>query len=169
MNNWITIYYYFIINFPSFQTGTIEEKIFQRQAHKKALSSTVVDNNEDTLRHFSVSELRELFRLENTESDTHTRLKCSRCLNKIQIKNPPDTADCTSDLANWYHGWDKRNLADTVSVFFSYLEEFHFTKVELLGFETYLGHVEVYFVRFPSEVCLSGSEACQERRRGRRG
>lgn len=96
------------------QTGTIEEKIFQRQAHKKALSSTVVDNNEDTLRHFSVSELRDLFKLENTDSDTHARLKCSRCLNKIQIKNPPEEADCTSDLANWYHCWDKKGLADMV-------------------------------------------------------
>ena len=33
-------------------TGTIEEKIFQRQAHKKALSSCVVDNEEDVERHF---------------------------------------------------------------------------------------------------------------------
>ncbi|KAF2896347.1 hypothetical protein ILUMI_09810 [Ignelater luminosus] len=93
-------------------TGTIEEKIFQRQAHKKALSSTVVDMNEETERHFSAAELRELFRLEETESDTHIRLKCKRCLNKIQIKNPPDDADCTSDLINWYHCWDKKGLAD---------------------------------------------------------
>ncbi|KAF5291759.1 hypothetical protein FQA39_LY14247 [Lamprigera yunnana] len=95
-------------------TGTIEEKIFQRQAHKKALSSTVVDMNEETARHFSASELKELFLLEDTESDTHTRLKCKRCLNKIQIKNPPDNADCTCDLAEWYHSWDKRSLADIV-------------------------------------------------------
>ncbi|CAH0548716.1 unnamed protein product [Brassicogethes aeneus] len=94
--------------------GSIEEKIFQRQAHKKALSSTVVDMNEETARHFSASELKELFRLEETESDTHTRLKCKRCLNKIQIKNPPDEADCTSDLSNWYHCWDKKGLADMV-------------------------------------------------------
>uniref|UniRef100_A0A1Y1LRC4 DNA repair and recombination protein RAD54-like n=1 Tax=Photinus pyralis TaxID=7054 RepID=A0A1Y1LRC4_PHOPY len=95
-------------------TGTIEEKIFQRQAHKKALSSTVVDMNEEAARHFSASELKELFRLETTESDTHTRLKCKRCLNKIQTKNPPEESDCTSDLANWYHSWDKRGLADLV-------------------------------------------------------
>ena len=35
--------------------GTIEEKIFQRQAHKKALSSCVVDQEEDVERHFSLS------------------------------------------------------------------------------------------------------------------
>lgn len=57
-----------------FQTGTIEEKIFQRQAHKKALSSCVVDNEEDVERHFSLGELRDLFKLnEETISDTHDK------------------------------------------------------------------------------------------------
>uniref|UniRef100_A0A8C7ISZ3 RAD54 like n=1 Tax=Oncorhynchus kisutch TaxID=8019 RepID=A0A8C7ISZ3_ONCKI len=53
-------------------TGTIEEKILQRQAHKKALSSCVVDEEQDVERHFSLGELRELFHLnEETTSDTH--------------------------------------------------------------------------------------------------
>lgn len=52
-------------------TGTIEEKIFQRQTHKKALSNAVVDN-EDGERHFTTNELKELFKLdEKTLSDTH--------------------------------------------------------------------------------------------------
>lgn len=52
-------------------TGTIEEKIFQRQTHKKALSNAVVDNDEGE-RHFSTGELKELFKLnEKTQSDTH--------------------------------------------------------------------------------------------------
>ena len=55
-------------------TGTLEEKIFQRQAHKKALSSCVVDNEEDVERHFSINELRDLFTLnESTKSDTHEK------------------------------------------------------------------------------------------------
>lgn len=54
------------------QTGTIEEKIFQRQTHKKALSSTIVDNDENGERHFTKDDLKDLFRLdENTLSDTH--------------------------------------------------------------------------------------------------
>ena len=58
----------------SLQTGTIEEKILQRQAHKKALSSCVVDEEQDVERHFSLGELRELFCLsEDTVSDTHDR------------------------------------------------------------------------------------------------
>lgn len=52
-------------------TGTIEEKIFQRQTHKKALSNTVVDND-DSERHFNMSELKDLFKIdETTVSDTH--------------------------------------------------------------------------------------------------
>ena len=48
--------------------------MFQRQAHKKALSSCVVDQEEDVERHFSLAELRELFKLdEQTTSDTHDR------------------------------------------------------------------------------------------------
>lgn len=56
------------------QTGSIEEKIFQRQTHKKALSSTVVDQNEDSERHFTKDDLRNLFRIEeNCLSDTHEK------------------------------------------------------------------------------------------------
>lgn len=52
----------------------MEEKIFQRQAHKKALSSCVVDQEEDVERHFTADELRDLFRInENTRSDTHDK------------------------------------------------------------------------------------------------
>lgn len=51
--------------------GTIEEKIFQRQTHKKALSNTVVDQDEG-IRHFTMTDLKELFKLEElTLSDTH--------------------------------------------------------------------------------------------------
>ena len=46
----------------------------QRQAHKKALSSCVVDAEEDVERHFSLSELKDLFKYnEETLSDTHDR------------------------------------------------------------------------------------------------
>lgn len=96
-------------------TGTIEEKIFQRQAHKKALSETVVDQNEESLRHFTADDLKDLFRLEeNTLSDTHSKFKCKRCVNNIQVTLPPENSDCTSDISNWYHCADKKNIADMV-------------------------------------------------------
>ncbi|XP_029473413.1 DNA repair and recombination protein RAD54-like [Rhinatrema bivittatum] len=96
-------------------TGTIEEKIFQRQTHKKALSSCVVDEEQDVERHFSLGELRELFTLnEATASDTHDKFKCRRCVNGHQVRQPPAGTDCTSDLSQWNHCADKRGLPDAV-------------------------------------------------------
>ncbi|XP_037070372.1 DNA repair and recombination protein RAD54-like [Pollicipes pollicipes] len=83
--------------------GTIEEKMFQRQTHKKALSSCVVDNEEDVQRLFSVAELKELFKREDTICDTHDRLKCARCVNGVQFRGPPEDATCNSDLSQWHH------------------------------------------------------------------
>jgi DNA repair and recombination RAD54-like protein len=133
------------ISSPSYpQAGTIEEKIFQRQSHKKALSSCVVDEEQDVERHFSLGELKELFTLDETSlSDTHDRwvecplslsylhniemglvvttalssdprLHCRRCVNSRQVWPPPDGSDCTSDLAQWNHSTDKRGLQDEV-------------------------------------------------------
>lgn len=99
---------------PLPQAGTIEEKIFQRQSHKKALSSCVVDE-QDVQRHFSLGELKELFTLDGASlSDTHDRLRCRRCVNNHQVRPPPDGSDCTSDLAQWNHSTDKRGLRDEV-------------------------------------------------------
>ncbi|KAF4225352.1 hypothetical protein CNMCM6805_008597 [Aspergillus fumigatiaffinis] len=57
-------------------TGSIEEKIFQRQSHKQSLSSCVVDSAEDVERHFSLESLRELFQFKpETRSDTHDTFK----------------------------------------------------------------------------------------------
>lgn len=79
----ITLYIFttcigFVYRFIS--KGTIEEKIFQRQASKQALSSAVVDATEDAERHFSVDMLRQLFQFkENTLCETHETFKCKRC------------------------------------------------------------------------------------------
>ncbi|KAK8117783.1 recombinational repair protein [Apiospora kogelbergensis] len=84
-------------------TGTIEEKIFQRQSHKQALSSTVVDSADDVERHFSVDSLRELFQYRgDTRSDTHDTFKCKRCKpdGKQYIKAP---ALLYGDTSTWNH------------------------------------------------------------------
>lgn len=74
----------FVYRFIS--TGTIEEKIFQRQANKQALSSAVVDEKEDIERHFSVDALRKLFIFnEGTLCETHETFKCKRCKDGKQI------------------------------------------------------------------------------------
>ena len=93
--------------------GTIEEKIFQRQAHKKALSSCVVDQEEDVERHFSLSDLRDLFKLEtNTTCETHDKLKCRRCVAGVEVKPPPEDSDCNSDMSLWFHASSKKGLQD---------------------------------------------------------
>lgn len=64
-------------------TGTLEEKIFQRQLSKEGLQSIVDDKDEvNTL---SSKDLKKLFVLqEATESDTHDRLRCTRCKWRLQ-------------------------------------------------------------------------------------
>lgn len=84
-------------------TGTIEEKIFQRQSHKQSLSSCVVDSAEDVERHFSLDSLRELFQYRpGTTSDTHDTFKCKRCKSdgRQHIKAP---AMLYGDTSTWNH------------------------------------------------------------------
>jgi DNA repair and recombination RAD54-like protein len=83
-------------------TGTIEEKIFQRQSHKQSLSSCVVDSAEDVERHFSLDSLRELFQYRpNTTSDTHDTFKCKRCKGGRQFIKAP--AMLYGDTSSWNH------------------------------------------------------------------
>ena len=84
-------------------TGTIEEKIFQRQSHKQSLSSCLVDSADDVERHFSLDSLRELFQYKpDTRSDTHDTFKCKRCKpdGKQYIKAQ---AMLYGDTSTWNH------------------------------------------------------------------
>jgi len=59
-------------------TGTVEEKIFQRQLSKEGLQS-IVDDKEQ-VNALSTKDLRNLFKLRRgTPSDTHDKLRCERC------------------------------------------------------------------------------------------
>ncbi|KAI0664810.1 DNA repair protein SNF2 family [Cubamyces menziesii] len=90
----------FVYRFIS--TGTIEEKIFQRQANKQALSSAVVDEKEDAERHFSLDALRKLFLFnENTLCETHETFKCKRCRDGRQFIKAP--ALLYGDASTWNH------------------------------------------------------------------
>ncbi|KZP01852.1 DNA repair protein, SNF2 family [Calocera viscosa TUFC12733] len=90
----------FVYRFIS--TGTIEEKIFQRQAQKQALSSCVVDEKEDAERHFTADDLRKLFLFnEGTLCETHETFKCKRCKNGKQFMKSP--ALLYGDASTWNH------------------------------------------------------------------
>lgn len=59
-------------------TGTVEEKIFQRQLSKEGLQSIVDDKAQ--VNELSTKDLRNLFKLRSgTPSDTHDKLRCERC------------------------------------------------------------------------------------------
>ena len=59
-------------------TGTIEEKIYQRQITKIGLSDALMDNRDAAaINNFTASELRDLFTLdEKTACLTHDLLRC---------------------------------------------------------------------------------------------
>jgi len=83
-------------------TGSVEEKVFQRQSQKMKLSASVVDEQEDEARMFSRESLKELFRLnENTKSDTHDVYKCKRCRDGKQMVKAP--AMLYGDQSTWNH------------------------------------------------------------------
>lgn len=91
----------FIYRFIS--TGSIEEKIFQRQSMKMSLSSCVVDAKEDEERLFSSDNLKQLFEFnEQTICDTHETYHCKRCSKdgKQTIKSP---AMLYGDATTWNH------------------------------------------------------------------
>jgi len=61
----------FMVDFRMLTTGTIEEKIFQRQVLKQSLSGTVVDARESTQAHFTKDELKVLESLTISQLDTN--------------------------------------------------------------------------------------------------
>ncbi|ANB11936.1 DNA-dependent ATPase RAD54 [Sugiyamaella lignohabitans] len=90
----------FVYRFIS--TGSIEEKIFQRQSMKQSLSSCVVDEAEDVERLFSFNDLKKLFSFDgHTLSDTHDTFKCKRCKDNRQVAKAP--AMLYGDATTWNH------------------------------------------------------------------
>lgn len=66
-----------VLKFSFFLSGTIEERIFQRQVSKQGLSGTVVDMGKGAEHtSFSTSDLRDLFSLTETPCLTHDLLNC---------------------------------------------------------------------------------------------
>ncbi|NWU88770.1 RA54B protein, partial [Upupa epops] len=70
-------------------TGSIEEKIYQRQISKQDISGAVVDLSRTSEHiHFSIEELRNLFTLnEDSSCATHDLLECD-CMGKSEFRNP---------------------------------------------------------------------------------
>ncbi|BGP40059.1 DNA-dependent ATPase protein rad54 [Rhodotorula kratochvilovae] len=82
-------------------TGTVEEKIFQRQSHKQNLSSVIVDAKQDIGRHYTGDDLRQLFLYKESLCETHDLFKCKRCKNGKQFVRAP--AMLYGDTSTWNH------------------------------------------------------------------
>lgn len=96
-----------------FSTGTIEEKIYQRQICKDGLSSMIVTDGINELKD-SLSEefIRNLFEYkQSTLSDTHDSISCMRCTEGVGFV--PQTEEfLEEDLLTWAHHTDLTTVPD---------------------------------------------------------
>ncbi|MDP2437544.1 MAG: hypothetical protein Q8P67_17515 [archaeon] len=97
-------------------TGTIEEKIYQRQVAKMALSTSIVESKaEDAVSSFNMAQLKDLFTLRTeTVCDTHDLL-CCRCCGKFNrlpahLRNGVNLGE----LQTWTHFIDIGQIRDPV-------------------------------------------------------
>jgi len=85
-------------------TGTIEEKVFQRQLSKESLQNVVNGSGELEQAVMSKEELRKLFSLDcTTHSDTHDTCGCKRCPSKAE-----ETDDLVRDADEEYKVWEEQ-------------------------------------------------------------
>ncbi|GBE60424.1 DNA repair protein [Babesia ovata] len=96
-----------------FSTGTIEEKIYQRQICKDGLSAMLVTDGANELKDALSGEcLRNLFDYKNaTVSDTHDSISCERCTEGVgYVPQTPDFVE--DDLLTWAHHTDLQTVPD---------------------------------------------------------
>ncbi|RHY36069.1 hypothetical protein DYB38_000783 [Aphanomyces astaci] len=101
-------------------TGTLEEKIFQRQLSKEGLQSIVDDKEE--VNSLSTKDLKRLFVfMEGTPSDTHDQLKCLRCNisnescdDHSMVVQPQLGMPAEEDLNNWSHHYSYATVDDEI-------------------------------------------------------
>jgi DNA repair and recombination RAD54-like protein len=94
-------------------TGSIEEKIFQRQVTKENLSSLVMEDDIAGESSISQNDVRRLFEFqESTKSDTHDMLHCKGCRSRANHwllhprgngYKPQDSGANDADLIRWAH------------------------------------------------------------------
>ncbi|KAF8821638.1 SWI2/SNF2-containing protein RAD54 [Cardiosporidium cionae] len=107
-----------------FSTGTIEEKVYQRQICKDGLSSMIITEGENQMKDsLSTEMVKDLFRFRcDTLCDTHDMLQCHRCVFKddsLPISNSKTTYFSPQwdefdeeDLLTWSHHSDISTVPD---------------------------------------------------------
>jgi len=117
--------------YRTLSTGTIEEKVFQRQVAKKSLASNIVEGETDAVPDFSAKELKDLFMYkENTLSDTHDLLNCPCSKPATKVPLHKRKAASVDELSEWEHFPDMTKLTSyhnlqkaTKTVSFIFLKE----------------------------------------------
>lgn len=72
-------------------TGTLEERMLQRQLSKEGLQNVIEDKEQ--VNHFSTDDLKRLFEYQrHTVSDLHDELQCSECTGKHAARKLTDTS-----------------------------------------------------------------------------
>ena len=89
-------------------TGTLEERILQRQSHKKSLSSSIVDQDEDQIiKKFDLAMLKRLFKLEEeTDSDTHDNLNVRKNVCFLSCTQIMNMKVCSHVAVQAMRQWD---------------------------------------------------------------
>ncbi|XP_013382594.1 DNA repair and recombination protein RAD54B [Lingula anatina] len=91
-------------------TGTIEEKIYQRQIIKQGLSGAVVDSKIDGSIGFSQDELRDIFTLhEDSACVTHDMLQCE-CSGRKVVSLVEPSSSCSSSNRQCQLGINKASV-----------------------------------------------------------
>jgi len=99
-------------------TGSIEEKIYQRQVTKQSLSTQLVDEKTAINSLFAKDDLRTLFKLKSdTESETHDLLFCDCCSKEVKSRRQMFQTKKKSkmeELKSWDHYNDVNDLDDDI-------------------------------------------------------
>ncbi|XP_022085624.1 DNA repair and recombination protein RAD54B-like [Acanthaster planci] len=93
-------------------TGTIEEKVYQRQISKQGLSGAVVDAKSHGHVKFSLEDLRDLFTLhESTACVTHDMMACTCLTGEETVREAPQTAPSRACQLGVKRNQDRKNLS----------------------------------------------------------
>lgn len=93
-------------------TGTLEERVFQRQLSKEGLQGMVDSGGQLDSSIMSQDELSQLFHFQAvTRSDTHDSIKCSRCNDEEEAEQEKNASE--DDLASWGHHWSLGSVPDS--------------------------------------------------------
>ncbi|CRG98494.1 DNA repair protein RAD54, putative [Plasmodium relictum] len=102
-----------------FCTGTIDEKVYQRQISKDGLSSMIVTNTNLSKDQLSDENVKKLFNYKmNTICETHDNIECNRCNYKSGSENFSEQLEDfeEEDVNTWAHHLNIETVPDDILI-----------------------------------------------------